>query len=146
MPCDAGCADAPIVRRTPGRWARLRARVRQRETGTLRFLAFMLGLLFLIYTLLGVFCFWHVRWWSQPYRYTEWRSFDGVGFAECMFLLLVGVCFIMPAIGILLFGIGKKVLEVGVLAFNVKSREARYAGLLPLVLIGAGIWMLPIIG
>ncbi|KAE9374986.1 hypothetical protein N431DRAFT_533975 [Stipitochalara longipes BDJ] len=143
IPCNPSCANVPVVPRTPGPWERCRARVQKRKTGLFRSQLYFVVFLLIIYALLGVICYHHIKRWSQPFKYPRWRS--GPGFDEFMVLMFGAVGF-LPTIAIILIIILMRLVDFFVLAFNLKSPLTKYGGGLLLILIGAGIWMLPILG
>ena len=146
VPCEASCADAPVIPRNPGGWERLCGRLHQRKTGQVRSLLWSVVVLIVVYVLLGVFCKYHVQWWSKPFRYTDWRKYEGKGFAESLVLVFCGMFFIIPGITFLLLDVWLQMFDLLVLAFNLRSSGAKWLVKLLILVICVGVWILPILG
>jgi len=146
VPCEPACVNEPIVPRDPGHWERFCERFQQRKTGQVRSLFLLIVLLVVIYVLLGVFCWYHVKFWTQPYRYTDWRESEGRGLAEGVVIIICGTVFVMPALAFLLFFILRGVADLIVLAFNIRSSDGKWTMRVLVGVICVGIWILPIIG
>jgi hypothetical protein len=126
--------------------------VHERQTGSFRRIAFLFSLLVIIYALLGVLLHFHIRWWTQPFRYPGFSK--NAGFGETFALTGVGTWLAIPGIAVILFLLWKGVSEFLVVALNLDSRETKpggkaatkFFGRILLGLICVGILILPIVG
>jgi Na+/pantothenate symporter len=109
--------------------------------------------LFVIYGLLGVFLFFHNKWWTQPYRYPDFLGkYDT---AETMVLVLGGFV-LLSGVSVLVGGIFEASTKLVSQAFNlslqtmgptpVRKRLTQFFGLTFLLVVLPGILALPIIG
>jgi hypothetical protein len=113
---------------------------------------FFFSLLFVIYTLLGVWLHYHIQWWSKPFKYPQLGE-SHIN-AENTVLVLVGVFVILPLNAVFLVLLFENLASFLSVAFNLDSRDTkprRKAAMTFFVktllsLIALGIWMLPILG
>ena len=152
IPCRPSCAGGGVPPPTKTGWDRFWARIHKLPAGLTRKMIFFFSLLFVIYTLLGVWLHYHIQWWSKPFKYPQLGE-SHIN-AENTVLVLVGVLVILPLNAVFLVLLFENLASFLSVAFNLDSRDTkprRKAAMTFFVktllsLIALGIWMLPILG
>jgi hypothetical protein len=94
--CVPVCEDLRAETRAPGVWARAVNRLKGRRPGTFRQAGLSFATLACIYICLGVFSHLHIRWWTMPYIYTDFRS--SLSTAEGVAVVFAMTFFICPTV------------------------------------------------
>jgi hypothetical protein len=114
-------------------------------------MVFFFSAVVLFYALVAPLVHFHIKWWTQPYRYPEFGS--GVGVTEALVLIFCGVPLLM-GFGVLLFSLWLSVTNflVGALNLNSTHRDPgnqaaiKFFGGLFLTILSLGLFALPILG
>ena len=162
-PCNSPCkADCPrptvpaaqdstlVVPKPPNALSRVLARASQRPPGTLGTLVSYSILLILIYAALSAFTIYHIRWWTQPYRYPEFS--DKYSGLEILLASLVGILLLVCIVGLLIEDCtGWGSFLSAILNLNSGTKQGRklattFFGTMILGLIATGVLVLPFVG
>lgn len=158
--CKANCpkpaahvaaGSGPNGPKQPSSWKRCRERFSRRTPGTVSALIACFVVLAVIYAFIAVLTSFHIRWWTQPYRFPRFleQFSEAEGFA-----LILGGLIVTVAVFLLLmaFFTGFAILVND--SLNLNSRVSRPGhkfatqifGVVFMLVLSAGIIALPIIG
>lgn len=100
----------------------------------------------MIYTCLGVYLVYHLEKWTKPYNYPDW-FFSGNYLAE-MTVGLIGFVFIMAVVACIVISLVGSVAKLfhDLLALHPTATGTKLFGTAFIIVIGAGIFALPLIG
>lgn len=152
VPCSPSCTNLPVILPTPTRWNHFCERVQLRRQGTFRVILSLLMLLIFIYGLLGIWLYFHIMWWTKPFKYPGFSESARLG--EFMSCLMLGIFVVMPAVITILTQLFKIMTDFLAGVLNLDSQRTgcdrkiviQFFGGLLLLLIFAGVGILPILG
>jgi hypothetical protein len=120
--CSAACDGLPVVPKSPTCWSRLCTRVREREQGSIRTLVFYFMTVAIIYGLFGVLLSYHIRWWTKPFKYPLFSTFNGKFEVVC---LILGGNLVLAGVAVLLVQLFNGTSHILISTLNLDSVETK---------------------
>lgn len=122
QPCSPTCVIRPVRDREPGTWTKAWVRMKTRKRGLVRMIVVPAIVLAIVYGLLSILVYHHIRWWTMPYLYPGFASKHGN--EEFFGLMMAGLFILLPLILFLEFSIFIPLKELLVLFFNLRDIPA----------------------